>query len=338
MPRGVPQRSKQGFHDAMTTITEVEYIGELATLGANFNVNWTLPINPGSSTTFPWLSKVAAQYEKYVFRSLVFFYKPEVSQYVANANTGKVMFACDYDAADPAPNNKQAIEDMWPHADGMPYETLTLELDPKQLHQNSDAKFIRTGVVPGGTDVKTYDAGNVFFATSGQGAGMTLGELRVSYVVDLFIPAVQVGIPASLNNSVLFNLTNLGQALTGSNTWTQLTSYWYNPPQLDPWATSGWNTGNILIPPGNYAFDAVFYYVNANNTIIQCQSQVQTNGTPPLTVPNVDAVSTPSINIANQVTQGYIQRTQPWTLTLWGFAGWTTGLCNVQAQVRLIAF
>jgi hypothetical protein len=190
MPRGVPQPNNR----RRQIVAEDEYIGEVSVANQpNFNVAFSLPINPGQASTFPWLSSVAKNYEKYRFLKLEFYYKPEVTQYTTGVNTGKVIVMCDYDASDPAPNSKQNMEDTEPHCDGMPYQTLSLRLSTYELHQNSVAKFVRPGGVPGGSDIKTYDAGTLFVATQAQTANATLGELRVRYVVELSVPVLELG-------------------------------------------------------------------------------------------------------------------------------------------------
>jgi len=101
-------------------IEESEFIGAVTVANQpNYNVT-QYPINPGQASTFPWLSTIAKQYEKYVIERLAFIYKKEVSEYATAGQTGKVIMSVDYDAADAPPATKQQQEDTIPHADAMP--------------------------------------------------------------------------------------------------------------------------------------------------------------------------------------------------------------------------
>jgi len=68
-----------------------------------FNVRQ--PINPGNEAMFPWLSRVAQNYESYRFKSLKF-------EFITTAPTtiaGSITMAVDYDPTDPAPNDDNAV-------------------------------------------------------------------------------------------------------------------------------------------------------------------------------------------------------------------------------------
>jgi len=257
-PLGNNQRS--GFGSAANrkriTVCESEYIGEVTVANEpNFNIAGVYPMNPGQATTFPWLSTLAKLYEKYRFLELVFTFKPEVTQYTSNVNTGKVVMSIDYDASDPAPGNKQQMEDTVPHSDGMPYQSIMLQADPKEMYQKSDAKFVRPGGLPGSTSIVDYDCGNFFLATQGQTANSVLGELHVYYCVELSVPVLENSTAAPVNNSV--------SQFIDTTVWTTAT------PTVMSFATAataggkgpyitanGVNcvktAGLIVPPPGNY--------------------------------------------------------------------------------------
>jgi len=183
-PTGVVGTSRKS-----TTIIEDEYVTEISSSTA-FATN-SFPINPGQSLTFPWLSKIAANWEKYHINEIEFYYTPEASAYAPAAQTGKVILSCDYDAADAAPVSKVQVEDTDPHADGMPYEDICLRLDPKFLNDTVTGKYVRPGAQPANTDIKTYDAGNLYLSTSGTTSPGTCGELRVRYSVTLEKPVIE---------------------------------------------------------------------------------------------------------------------------------------------------
>jgi len=229
-----------------------EYIGEV--LGCNSTtvpVIQTFPINPGQVATFPWLSEQAAQWEKYRFDYLSFYYKPEVSGFATEGQSGKVIMMVDYDASDPAPTTKQEMEDTDPHVDGMPYEDITLALDPYDMFTDSDAKYVRIAGLPGGSDIKTYDAGNVVVMTLNNGGTNAVGELHVRYKVTFRVPVLEATKSAApANNQVTALSDNAYEPYT-----TTVTA-------LAPLATVGTNglvavntAGSILLPAGNYLVD-----------------------------------------------------------------------------------
>jgi len=174
-------KSKFATRTSMT-VTDDEYIGEIH-CGNNdplFRIDTILPVNPGEAAIFPWLSRIAANYQKYRFTHLEFYYKPEVTQYAPlGAGVGKVMLAAAYNADIGAPSSKIAMEDMIPNANDMPYQTIKMTLNPKEMDRFSDARFIRSEGIPYGSDIKTYDCANLFVATQGQTCATTvLGELH----------------------------------------------------------------------------------------------------------------------------------------------------------------
>jgi len=259
--RGRAQRTK--------TVTEDEYVAEVPG-SVGFGTN-QYSVNPGQAGTFPWLSKEAVQWEKYRFNFLQFYYKPEVSQYAANGQTGKVMLSFDYDAADPPPATKQQVEDTFPEVDGMPYEgggpahnpkvdknDLSLTIPPQPGTQ--DSWFVRTGAVPGGSDIKTYDLGTLSVSTSANHDTTTIGELRVRYSVEFMNPILEnaVGVPITYHTAAFQTPGNPASAtpqVVPSATLTQLT--------LASSVTNGLgavNTAGSIVPPaGNYqVFAEVF--------------------------------------------------------------------------------
>jgi len=64
-------------------------------------LSWT--INPGYPALFPWLSSVAAGYEKYRAKSISFRYQPSC----ATTSVGVIVAAPEYDVTDPKPTTAQ---------------------------------------------------------------------------------------------------------------------------------------------------------------------------------------------------------------------------------------
>jgi len=265
-PRGNMQ--SQNFRSGkVSNENDMEYIGDVVSTSTGFVVLNSYSVNPGQSTVFPWMSKKAILYEKYQFKDLEFIYKPMVSQFASLGTTGKVILSFDYDASDAPPTSKQQMEDTDPSADGMPYEMICLKMRPRDLHKNSDAKYVRPGGLPGGSDIKTYDCGILNVATSGIEANSgTLGELWVKYNCLLTVPVLEPTNSAPINHSTSQLVSSAGELLTTGTLHTILFA--------DTSSTYGYvnglgavNTnGSIVLPPGNYIISASVYFAASGNS------------------------------------------------------------------------
>jgi len=220
VPLGTSQRNGFNRNTASKTVSKDEFIGEIA--GTIDFTTTQFAVNPGQFSTFPWLSKEAIQWEKYEFLKLEFYLKPEVTQYTALANSGKVILSFDSDASDAAPSNKQEAEDVMPMADGMSYQSISLDVPKFILNSHLDAFYVRPGILPGGSDIKTYDLGNLFVSTIGQGGAVpNMMELRVRYTCKLMIPILENTVSAPQNNSSS-QFVDIGANLINTTEYTAL--------------------------------------------------------------------------------------------------------------------
>jgi hypothetical protein len=205
------------------------------------------PINPGQAVTFPWLSTIAARYEKYVLTDLEFYYEHEVSEFATAGTTGKVMIAVDYDAADPPPVSKVQMMDMDPHNDCMPCKDMVLRVDCRTAFENGP-KYVRPGNLPGAADIKTYDLGNLNFAAAGTTDNTTkIGELHVRYRGWFEKPVLESTTSAPNNNQVSWFQSTSVQTYTTSVGATAVVA---------TATANGLNivntSGSMVPPPGNY--------------------------------------------------------------------------------------
>lgn len=251
-----------------------EYIGEVLGSSSTTPVIQTVPVNPGQATTFPWLSEQALQWEKYRFNYLEFYYKPEVSGFATEGQSGKVIMVMDYDASDPAPTTKQEAEDTDPHVDGMPYEDIMLKLDPYEMYTNSDSKYVRPFGLPGGSDIKTYDCGNLSVLTVNNGGTNAVGELHVRYGVTFEVPVLEATKSAApANNQVAVFNSNGGEAIT-TTVPKQLVLVTATSNGIGAVNTAG----SIVLPAGNYLVDANVLIQDTSATTTAAQLQVELNG------------------------------------------------------------
>lgn len=142
------------------------------------------PLNPGLASTFPWLAPMAAQWEQYRFLKLCFHYVTRT----ATTTIGSVLLAPDYDASDSAPSSEVNMASYQDCIEDVPWKNLACTLNAASMHVIQARKYLRTGAVPSGTDVKLYDVGNFFVGTTGGTSTDAIGKLYVEYEVEFYIP------------------------------------------------------------------------------------------------------------------------------------------------------
>jgi len=166
-------------------ISHREFLGNVNPDTSN---NWSIfssyPINPGLPTTFPWLAGIATQFEMYRFHRLKFTFETATSVVTA----GKLEFAFDYDAADPAPISEQALLTFKGAMTCSPYgDRRDLIADIKAMHTTLDKHYVRRATPPSATDIKTYDVAN-FYVAGVPTSGTLWGSIFVEYDCEFFTP------------------------------------------------------------------------------------------------------------------------------------------------------
>jgi hypothetical protein len=179
-----------GMRNGDCRIVHREYIQDItAGVGAPsaFKVD-SIPINPGQSQTFPWLSSVARNFESYKFRKLRFCYETEAPSSLG----GTLILAVDYDASDAQPATKLVAMAYRNSVRSAPWEPCchsSMDEDLNKLKSN----YIRTGSQPANTDIKLYDIGNLFVCSQNVTTTIAVcGELYVEYDVDLITPSYEL--------------------------------------------------------------------------------------------------------------------------------------------------
>jgi hypothetical protein len=178
----------------------------------------TISINPGIQATFPWLSKIAQNFESYRFRKLNFCYETEAPSSLG----GTLVLAVDYDAIDNVPLSKQQALAYRSSVRSAPWTECCHKSVSEDLHKLK-SNYVRSGALPAGTDLKTYDVGNLFVVTQGVTTSSAVcGELYVEYDLDLltplYEPVFQTGssVNASGAGSTTTNLLGTSAVAAGS--------------------------------------------------------------------------------------------------------------------------
>lgn len=170
------------------TVRHREYIGDVSSSIAFTNTTYS--INPGLATTFPWLSTIAGNFEEYDFKQLVFQFKSTSADALNSTNTalGTVVGATIYNSVNAAFSNKQQMENYEFAKSSKPSEDQVYPVECAHGENPVEQLYIRTSGVPTGADPRLYDLGTFQLATVGSQAAAVVGELWVSYTVELYKP------------------------------------------------------------------------------------------------------------------------------------------------------
>jgi len=170
-------------------IRHTEYLDDINSL-ASFSIDPAVQVyalNPGLTTSFPWLGNMAAGYEQYRFKKLIFRYRARIG----TGTGGSVYYSTQLDSNDPDFGSK---EEMYAYS-GTQSTTPWLDMAHNCLLSRGDylkKYFIRTGELAADDDSQLYDSGKFTFVPIASSAGLYLGELLVDYEVELFNPKMNV--------------------------------------------------------------------------------------------------------------------------------------------------
>lgn len=187
---GVPTFNATGHS---VRIKHREYLGDIT--GSTAFSSRPYLIQPGSTVTFPWLSQIAKGFQQYKFHGLVFCFNSTSASALNSTNTalGTLIMATQYNVNRPAFTSKLEMEGYEFSCATKPCDSLLhpIECDPKQLVMEN--LYIRSGAVPSGEDARLYDLGQFQLATVGMQAAANIGELWVTYDVELLKPRLPPG-------------------------------------------------------------------------------------------------------------------------------------------------
>lgn len=179
-PVAFGQRLRQDYSGLATYVVKhSEYVSDVAG-STDFSVA-KFRVNPADVFSFPWMSNIAANFEKYRFRKLKFSLKPQAP----STTPGVVMMAFDYDPTDPAPSSKA---DMLQYDGAVRVNSWgSQDMSMKQIPALLTSRASPTA----SADIRLTDAANLFIATQGQSNTNPISELWAEYEVELIIPQSQ---------------------------------------------------------------------------------------------------------------------------------------------------
>jgi hypothetical protein len=252
------------------TVRHKEYLGVVRS-SIDYTIQHTYQINPGLRSSFPWLGNIAAGFSEYRIKGMVYHYVPTSGSAIASTNNalGSVMMTTNYRCTDSPPETKiELLNEYW-SCESMPCETLAhpIECDPKENPFN--VQYVRSASVPTGDSRLLYDLGNVYVATQGQQAdGVTLGDLWVTYEVELKKPVLISNTTEDLVTTLYYN---------GSPTVTS--GIWFNT-SVTPQKTGNLdidiiNGRTIQLPKGSQGNFYFWIYLRSNGTVTPAMDYYQ---------------------------------------------------------------
>lgn len=174
--------------DGSIVFTYREFLGDVTGSTAFNLANYF--INPGLSSTFPFASRIAQNFQQYEFEHIFFEFKSKSSDALNSTNTalGTVVTATNYNCCEPNFANKVQMEATIGNVSERPSKSQIHGLDVRPSSTPLPQLYIRTQAVPSNQDQHLYDLANFQIATSGMQAAANIGELWVDYSMKLMKP------------------------------------------------------------------------------------------------------------------------------------------------------
>lgn len=177
--------------DGSVRIRKREYISDITMTTIFFKSFYFLnPVNP---TTFPWLSRIAKNFEQFKFLGLTFGFR-SLSANALGAGTpgmGSITILTQYDVNDVAVLNKQQANNALFATSCKPSENMLhpVECDPSQTPNQPLYTGVNEATID---DLRLNTLGYTTVATTGAADTYTCGELWVTYDIMLYKPMVGI--------------------------------------------------------------------------------------------------------------------------------------------------
>lgn len=207
-----------GFGDGRggTRIRHREYIKDI--LSSTLFTNDEFTINPSNRKVFPWLSKIASNYEQWQAHGMVFEFRSLYSDAVvavagATGSLGAVVLSTEYNALAERFQTKQQMENTQFVTSTKPSLSVLHPIECARSQTSVDLLYIRLPESSPNSDLgdaRLYDLGNFQLATQGIPEDNTvIGELWVSYDITLHKPILDTVFES------LYSRFTLGQVQAG---------------------------------------------------------------------------------------------------------------------------
>lgn len=187
--------------------SSIDFSVQNSSFAANTGVSITRPykysINAGDGAVFPWLSGIAARFEKYQFQDITIHYKPSCP----TTTPGGLALVANYDPSDSVPVTRSELFNLESVARAAVYDEIELKMKKSAL---SGWRYVRNTSDNGvdAFELRTMDLGYWCSCLTNTTAEIQFGDLYVSYTVELRGPKLSGSIAKSAHHHFFVD-TNL---------------------------------------------------------------------------------------------------------------------------------
>jgi hypothetical protein len=189
----VPMFGGSGSSEVRVTHREFVKTISVPSDGTKFQ-SFSMDINPSNESMFPWLSKIAKNYQQYKINGMVVTFKSMTSEYTSAGALGTVGIATNYNVNDLPYPDLVSFENSQFAVVNKPSLNIVHAIECKEFARNGLQLYVRDAGSESAqvSDPRFYDFAKVQVMTEGlpQEANTTLGQLWVSYDITLLKPVV----------------------------------------------------------------------------------------------------------------------------------------------------
>lgn len=239
-----------------TRVQHREYITDISG-----SIAWNIAsysINPGLANTFPWLASVANAFEEYKMHGIIFEFKSTSADALNSTNTalGTVIMATEYNPLHGVFTGKRDMENYVYSTSNAPSISAMHPIECARDASVLDELFVRN-VPLTGADLRFSDLGNFQIATIGMQAAATIGELWVTYDIELIKPKLPDALTSIGSAHYAFST---GTPALGSNGAPTVASL-YGTTALQKYAIQGTGATPVTINSNVMTFTALGQYL-----------------------------------------------------------------------------
>lgn len=225
------------------TIVRDEFVGTYSSTGTAYNFT-RFHVQPGDSSSFPWLSGACDAYALYRFKKLKYRTVPSA----ASSQAGRVILGIEYEGTGLL-DTLASINNAAGARSASVWAEVDVSLDPDAMFPFGKYKKIQSGTV---ADQENSDAAHLYVAFDGVASGVSV-SLYVQYEVELFMP--KIGGTTSVVNS--HSILPLSQTQIATST----TSPVVEPlePATNPFGViENVANRNYILPKGTWEIECSF--------------------------------------------------------------------------------
>lgn len=230
-------------NDQTVVVRHKEFITQVYS-SQDFSVQRSFVLNPGLQSTFPWLHAIAANYQQYSIKGMVFHYVPSSGAAVSGTSgaLGTVMLQTSYRSTDDPPASKVEILNEYWASESVPSNSFAHPIECSPLENPFNVHYTRTGELPADENQLMYDVGTTHLAVSGQQSDdQPIGDLWISYEIELKKPILQSDVTTQGHVGYIYNdVSPTFSDLLGSS------------PEITGSIPMRAEIRDIFFPPGSY--------------------------------------------------------------------------------------